>query len=145
MKKILVLLLATAMLFASIGCSNGNGSDSSSGGNGGETISVDLTNEKWLARFDYNSTRGNYGKSFKIKNHEEFKVGDKLDVKVKLEVSRNIASLKAGIFYLNDDGDLVFIGNQECDVEVKSNIKAGEEFVASFTYNVTKENIPADK
>lgn len=31
MKKILVLLLATAMLFASISCSNGNGSDSSSG------------------------------------------------------------------------------------------------------------------
>lgn len=145
MKKIMVLLLATTMLFASIGCSNGNGPDSSSGGNGGETISVDLTNEKWLARFEYNSTRGNYGKSFKIKNHEEFKVGDKLDVKVKLEVSRNIASLKAGIFYLNDDGDLVFIGNQECDVEVKRNIKAGEEFVASFTYNVTKENIPADK
>jgi len=138
MKKIMVSLLAISMIFASVAC-NVNG------GNEGETISVDLTNEKWLASFVYNYSRGNYGKSFAIGNHEEFKVGDKLDVKVKLEVSRDISSLTAGIFYLNDDGDLVFIGNQECEVEVKRNIKAGEEFVASFTYNVTKKNVPADK
>ena len=161
MKKIMVSLLAISMIFASVAC-NVNGPDSSSGtsggtgsgvengggsgngGNEGETISVDLTNEKWLASFVYNYSRGNYGKSFAIGNHEEFKVGDKLDVKVKLEVSRDISSLTAGIFYLNDDGDLVFIGNQECEVEVKRNIKAGEEFVASFTYNVTKKNVPAD-
>lgn len=52
MKKILVLLLATAMLFASIGCSNGNGSDSSSGtgnevenGGGSGTGAGDKENE----------------------------------------------------------------------------------------------------
>lgn len=34
MKKIMVLLLATTMLFASIGCSNGNGGSGENGGSG---------------------------------------------------------------------------------------------------------------
>lgn len=111
----------------------------------GETISVDLTEKKWLGNFWYNSPTESCARAFSIGKQNGLKIGDKLNVKVKLEVSKDISLLTAGIFYYGEGGKCVFLGNQDNNVEVKKDIKANEEFEASFTYNVTKVDVPADK
>ncbi len=111
----------------------------------GETISVDLTEKKWLGNFWYNLPTESCAKAFSIGKQNGLKIGDKLNVKVKLEASKNISLLTAGIFYYGEGGKYVFLGNQDNDAEVKKDIKANEEFEASFTYNVTKVDVPADK
>lgn len=111
----------------------------------GETISVDLTEKKWLGNFWYNSPTESCARAFSIGKQNGLKIGDKLNVKVKLEVSKDISLLTAGIFYYGEGRKCVFLGNQDNNVEVKKDIKANEEFEASFTYNVTKVDVPADK
>ena len=111
----------------------------------GETISVDLTEKKWLVNFRYNLPTESCTREFSIGKQNGLKIGDKLNVKVKLEVSKDISLLTAGIFYYGEGGKYVFLGNQDNDAEVKKDIKANEEFEASFTYNVTKVDVPADK
>ena len=111
----------------------------------GETISVDLTEKKWLGNFWYKLPTKSYTRAFCIGKQNGLKIGDKLNVKVKLEVSKDISLLTAGIFYYGEGGKYVFLGNQDNDAEVKKDIKANEEFEASFTYNVTKVDVPADK
>ena len=111
----------------------------------GETISVDLTEKKWLVNFRYNLPTESCTREFSIGKQNGLKIGDKLNVKVKLEASKDISLLTAGIFYYGEGGKYVFLGNQDNDAEVKKDIKANEEFEASFTYNVTKVDVPADK
>lgn len=111
----------------------------------GETISVDLTEKKWLGNFWYNLPTESCAKVFSIGKQNGLKIGDKLNVKVKLEASKNISLLTAGIFYYGEGGKCVYLGNQDNNAEVKKDIKANEEFEASFTYNVTKVDVPADK
>lgn len=111
----------------------------------GETISVDLTEKKWLGNFWYNLPTESCTRAFSIGKQNGLKIGDKLNVKVKLEASKDISLLTAGIFYHGEGGKYVFLGNQDNDAEVKKDIKANEEFEASFTYNVTKVDVPADK
>lgn len=111
----------------------------------GETISVDLTEKKWLGKFWYNLPTESCAKAFSIGKQNGLKIGDKLNVKVKLEASKDISLLTAGIFYYGEGEKYVFLGNQDNNAEVKKDIKANEEFEASFTYNVTKVDVPADK